>query len=128
MMQTMQAQITDFKEKFAEQQKGLKTQAEDPLKPTLSKEDVRNEAIKAAKEVETDMQSKLRMFFQKVNMELKNDILKTVEDEFVSFNYADDLETRIGALQQRIAAIDARTRKGGSEDEEEVSFAALESL
>ena len=128
VLQTMQAQIADFKEKFAEQQKLVKAQAEAPSKPTMTREEVRSEAVKAAKEVETDIQGKLRMFFQKVNVELKNDILKTAEEEFVSYNYAEDLETRIAAIQQGIAAIDARTRKGESGEEAEVSWGAIESL
>ena len=52
---------------------------------------MRSEAVKAAKEVETDIQSKLRMFFQKVSLELKNDILKAAEEEFVGYTYAEDL-------------------------------------
>jgi hypothetical protein len=47
------------------------------------------------KEVEEEIVSKLRSFFNKANQELKKDILKYIEDEFLTTNYGMDLETRL---------------------------------
>lgn len=39
------------------------------------------------KEVDEEISSRLRLFFQKVNLELKKDILKVSSEEFLSFSY-----------------------------------------
>ena len=46
----------------------------------LLKEEMKAEAESMDKEIEQEITSKLRSFFQKVNFELKKDILKVVED------------------------------------------------
>lgn len=57
------------------------------------------------KEVEEEIVSKLRSFFNKANQELKKDILKYIEDEFLTTNYGMDLETRLQAINDRINSI-----------------------
>lgn len=49
------------------------------------------EAERMDKEVEQEITSKLRSFFQKVNVELKKDILKNIEDEFLTISYGEDV-------------------------------------
>ena len=66
------------------------------------KEEMREESEKMDKEVEQEITSKLRSFFQKVNYELKKDILKIVEDEFLTINYGEDLENRLEEINLRI--------------------------
>lgn len=39
------------------------------------------------KEVNEEISSRLRTFFQKANVELKKDILKVASEEFLSFSY-----------------------------------------
>ena len=85
-------------------------------------------AREVGKEVEGEISGKLRIFFQKMNMEMKKDILKTVEDEFLSYNYGEDLENRLEAIQQGMAAIEARTNGNEPQKDKEVSWAAVESL
>lgn len=66
------------------------------------KEEMKEESEKMDKEVEQEITSKLRSFFQKVNYELKKDILKIVEDEFLTINYGEDLENRLEEINLRI--------------------------
>ena len=63
---------------------------------------MKDEAERMDKEVDQEITSKLRTFFQKVNHELKKDILKIVEDEFLTINYGEDLENRLEEINLRI--------------------------
>lgn len=57
------------------------------------------------KEVEQEITSKLRSFFQKVNYELKKDILKTIEDDFLTITYGEDLENRLDDINSHIESL-----------------------
>ncbi len=51
------------------------------------KAELKEEVAKMGKEVDEEISSRLRLFFQKVNLELKKDILKVSSDEFLIFSY-----------------------------------------
>ena len=78
MIHTLQAQITDLKERIHEYEKENSTKLHEST--LLLKEEMKAEAENMDKEIEQEITSKLRSFFQKVNFELKKDILKVVED------------------------------------------------
>jgi len=78
LIHTLQAQITDLKERTNEYEKENNTKLHE--NNLALKEEMKLEAENMDKEVEQEITSKLRSFFQKVNYELKKDILKVVED------------------------------------------------
>ena len=85
LIHTLQAQITDLKERISEYEKENNTKLHEVT--IALKEAMKEESERMDKEVEQEITSKLRSFFQKVNYELKKDILKIVEDEFLTINY-----------------------------------------
>lgn len=53
--------------------------------------EVKEEVGRMGKEVNEEISNRLRIFFQKANVELKKDILKVASEEFLSFSYGEDL-------------------------------------
>lgn len=84
------------------------------------KQNFREEAEKMGAEVEEEITTKLRSFFQKANIELKKDILSNVEEEFLTIGYGEDLENRLETINNKIELLSSgsstTTKKVSSEE------------